>query len=37
LVALLRRLAREEERRVGLPVKVHVCFEAATATGAIGR
>ena len=28
LLALLRRLAREEERRAGLPVKVHVCFEA---------
>jgi transposase len=28
LLALLRRLAREEERRVGLPVRVYVCFEA---------
>lgn len=28
LLALLRRLAREEERRVGLRVEVHVCFEA---------
>ena len=28
LLALLRRLAREEERRAGLPAQVHVCFEA---------
>jgi transposase len=28
LLALLRRVTREEENRVGRPVSVHVCFEA---------
>jgi len=28
LLALLSRIAADEERRSGLPVKVHVCFEA---------
>jgi hypothetical protein len=28
LLALLRRIAASEEKRAGLPVRVHVCFEA---------
>jgi transposase len=28
LLALLRRIGAEEERRNGLPAKVHICFEA---------